>query len=81
MFWFLQYEKSEREMHLVVCFVLCFVRSCLATKLQNPESSPEVQVPVRPESGRLKHCICVQPKADRICPAPKGNLEPKRGGR
>ena len=69
--------RRERE-KCILCFVflfcvLCFAFSELSTKPQNPDECARARVSSRPGSGRLKHCICVQPKADRICPAPKGN--------
>ena len=64
-------EKSAYCVSCIVFCVLCF--SELSTKPQNPDECAKARLSSRPESGRLKHRICVQPKGDRICPAPKGN--------
>ena len=75
MFWFSEYGEREKSASCVSCF--CFVFCVLRFQSCRRNHRILMNVPkpasARPGSGRLKHCICVQPKADRICPAPKGN--------
>lgn len=74
MFWFWEYGAREKSAYCVSCIVFCVLCfSELSTKPQNPDECAKARLSCRPGSGRLKHCICVQPKGDRICPAPKGN--------